>query len=116
MQNAILREDVKNNHWKNPGDVVKYPKYTTNSSTDKIKNSDALFIDGSYFRVANLTFSWSLPGTWTNRMKIKGARISLQTQNLLTLSNYPGLDPSMMETNYATPVPRTIACNLSFNF
>ncbi|WP_127125231.1 SusC/RagA family TonB-linked outer membrane protein [Pseudoflavitalea rhizosphaerae] len=117
MQNTILRDDVKNNHWTKPGDQAKYPRYTTDRTLlGNISSSDAVFIDGSYLRMTNLAISWALPADWINRIKIKGATISLQTQNLFTLSNYPGIDPGLLEAPWGTPVPRTISTNLSLTF
>lgn len=114
MQNTILRDDVKNNHWQKPGDQAKYPRYTTNNALlGNISSSDAMYIDGSYLRMTNLAISWALPADWISRIKIKGASISLQTQNLFTLSNYPGIDPGLLDAPWGTPVPRTISTNLS---
>ncbi|MCY7329871.1 MAG: hypothetical protein LH618_15060, partial [Saprospiraceae bacterium] len=53
--------------------------------------------DGSYLRLKNLTLGYSLNKEWLARRKISTLRFYLSGQNLLTFTNYTGLDP---EVNY----------------
>ena len=54
--------------------------------------------DGSYIRLKNLAFGYNLPSTITDKIGIGNARLSISAQNILTITDYSGLDP---EVNYA---------------
>ncbi|MGN6417180.1 MAG: hypothetical protein ACTHMC_06805, partial [Pseudobacter sp.] len=75
-----------------------------------------VYSNGSYVRWQNLSLSWRLPQTWLSKIKMKGADISLDTQNLLVLSSYKGLDPELTISSFASPIPRTITTRVSFTF
>jgi TonB-linked SusC/RagA family outer membrane protein len=64
--------------------------------------SDALWGDGSYVRLKNVSLSYQLSNLWQEKVHLKGALIYLQGQNLLTITNYNGLDP---ETKSSTVLP-----------
>ncbi|WP_158644032.1 SusC/RagA family TonB-linked outer membrane protein [Pseudobacter ginsenosidimutans] len=117
MTNFVLTNEIRNNHWKNPGDAARYPRYTTSKSTlGPIEYSDANYTNGSYVRLTNLSIAWSIPSEWISKIRIKNATFSIQAQNLFVLSPYKGLDPEISTFYMTTPVPRTITTNLSFNF
>jgi hypothetical protein len=67
--------------------------------------SDAAVSDASYWRLKNLSFSYSLPKKLTGKMHLQNLRVYLQGQNLFTHTDYQGLDP---ETQNATPVLKTL--------
>ena len=51
--------------------------------------------DGSYVRLKNVALGYSLPNGILDRVGVGSARLSLSAQNLLTLTNYSGLDPEV---------------------
>ncbi|MCG9970541.1 SusC/RagA family TonB-linked outer membrane protein [Christiangramia crocea] len=53
--------------------------------------------DGSYIRLKNLSVGYSLPNDIIERFGFQKVRFSLSGQNLLTFTDYPGVDP---EVNY----------------
>lgn len=53
--------------------------------------------DGSYVRLKNLSLGYSLPKDFTERIGFQKVHFSLSGQNLLTFTDYPGVDP---EVNY----------------
>jgi hypothetical protein len=67
--------------------------------------SDAAVSDASYWRLKNLSFSYSLPKKLTGKMHVQNLRVYVQGQNLFTHTDYQGLDP---ETQNATPVLKTL--------
>lgn len=79
---AILRR------WRKPGDITDVPRVG-----DTYKSS-RFIEDGSFLRVKNLTLGYTLK----NKRGFKQARIYLSAQNLLTFTQYSGMDP---EVNYA---------------
>ncbi|MDQ1088310.1 TonB-dependent receptor [Siphonobacter sp. SORGH_AS_1065] len=51
--------------------------------------------DGSYLRLRTVTLGYNLPQTVVNRLKLKGIRVYLTGQNLLTWTKYTGWDPEV---------------------
>jgi TonB-linked SusC/RagA family outer membrane protein len=66
-------------------------------------SSDAVVVDASFVRLKNVSISYELPSTWAKSVK---ARLYVQGQNLLTFTNYLGLDPENYNS-YALPPLRT---------
>jgi TonB-dependent starch-binding outer membrane protein SusC len=64
------------------------------------RSSSTFYIEkGSYVRLANLQASYRLPKEMINKVGLGGARIYLQGQNLLTFTNYSGVDPAVSSAN-----------------
>ncbi|MFY9154440.1 MAG: TonB-dependent receptor [Prolixibacteraceae bacterium] len=57
------------------------------------RNSSWYLQDGSYFRLKNLTFGYTLPSQLFQKAGINQLRIYFSGDNLFTLTKYPGLDP-----------------------
>ncbi|MCM5662404.1 SusC/RagA family TonB-linked outer membrane protein [Galbibacter mesophilus] len=53
--------------------------------------------DGSYVRLKNVSLGYSLPSQVVERLGVQNLRFYISGQNLLTFTDYPGLDP---ETSY----------------
>lgn len=51
--------------------------------------------DGSYLRLKNVQLSYSLPNRLTERLGIGSLQVYVQGQNILTLTNYTGMDPDI---------------------
>ena len=51
--------------------------------------------DGSYLRLKNIALGYVLPNRLLDRAGISSARLSISAQNILTLTNYSGLDPEV---------------------
>ena len=50
---------------------------------------------GSYLRLKNVALGYNLPTDLLEKVKIGSARLSVSAQNLLTITNYSGLDPEV---------------------
>lgn len=75
--------------WRQPGDITDIPSARQGEFFD-----DAGFLeDASYIRLRNVRLSYSLPSTITDKLHMSGFNVYLQGQNVLTLTNYSGLDP-----------------------
>lgn len=85
--------------WQKPGDRSAIQRFTTTSSNpafaayNNYRTSSALITEASFIRLKNIALSYELPQKVTERMKLKGFRIYLQGQNLLTITHYKGADP-----------------------
>lgn len=51
--------------------------------------------DGSYLRLKNIALGYSLPSRLLEKSGISSARLTVSAQNLLTFTNYSGLDPEV---------------------
>ena len=71
--------------------------YNTTRTSYRDMNS-AYVLDGTHVRLQNISIGYTL-----SKLKIvKELRISLTANNLLTLSNYPGYDPTQVSSNSPT--------------
>lgn len=107
--------------WEKPGDNTRFQKLTTtsNSSTglltwSRYAASNEAYSDASFIRLKNLACSYSLPKPWLKKMKVDGARLFVQGQNLLTITSYEGNDP---ESGGAySPQLKTFTAGIQVNF
>lgn len=51
------------------------------------------YSSASFIRLKNVSLGWTMPSAWTSRLKMDNLRLYAQAQNLITFSNYKGLDP-----------------------
>lgn len=85
--------------WQQPGDITDIPRATLDpvAAAQNKRISSRFIEDGSYLRVKNLTLGYTLNQELVQKVFFKSARFYFSVQNLLTLTNYTGLDP---EVNY----------------
>jgi hypothetical protein len=84
--------------WQRPGDETNVPKATTNLLTSAFGQNNFRQSSGGYERIVyarlqNLSLSYSLPKNLLKKLHLNQARITLQGQNLWTISKYADLDP-----------------------
>jgi TonB-linked SusC/RagA family outer membrane protein len=105
--------------WQNPGDVSPIQRFSQNSTTIQAfineRNSNHAYGNGSYIRLKNFSLSWQLPDAWKNRISLKNARVFIQAQNLLTITNYQGLDPETM-SSVSLPPLRVMVMGMQLTF
>lgn len=96
MFETNISKDLAVNHWtpENPtSDVPRLDAADLNKNTENF--SDRYVEDGSYLRLKNLQFGYSLPAKINSRIHVKTLRIFASFDNLLTLTKYTGLDPEL---------------------
>jgi TonB-dependent starch-binding outer membrane protein SusC len=96
-------------YWKQPGDVVEYPKpyYLTNSQSS-ILFSDRFLQKGDFLRIKDLTLSYAFPTALINKAKLSSARIYFSGSNLYTFHNVDYWDPERGVTGYGVlPFPQS---------
>ena len=87
--------------WKQPGDVTDIPRHGVYTEFDS-----RLLEDASFLRLKNLMLSYSLPKNVLKKTGfIRGLRVYAQGQNLLTFTNFSGLDPEGTTNLYAAQYP-----------
>jgi hypothetical protein len=108
--------------WKNPGDqrpIQVWSAQNPNSilnSWEAVESSSAAWTNASYIRLKNVSLSWELPKTIQNKAHIKGWRIYILAQNLLTITNYYGLDPETGSSTFALPPLRVLTFGTQITF
>jgi TonB-linked SusC/RagA family outer membrane protein len=94
---AKLSDDASNPTLENPGTTI--PRITTSgiaSSNNQEVVSTRFVEDGSYLRLKNITLSYRVPSKYLDHTKIiRGFKVGVGVQNLLTLTNYKGYDPEV---------------------
>ena len=89
--------------WKQPGDVTDIPRHGVYTEFDT-----RLLEDASFLRLKNLMLSYTFPRELLRKTRfISGVRIYAQAQNLLTFTNFSGLDPEGNGNTYAAEYPMT---------
>lgn len=86
--------------------------------------SDQFVESGTFVRLANLRFAYSLPKTWLSSAHLNQAQVYFIGQNLLTLTNYRGFDPEVTSGSNVQigtdagiyPVAKTLSLGLSLTF
>lgn len=58
-------------------------------------HSSRVVEDGSFLRLKTLSLAYSLSDAVLERLKVKRFEVSVSAQNLITLTNYTGLDPEV---------------------
>nr|WP_315238797.1 TonB-dependent receptor [uncultured Flavobacterium sp.] len=76
--------------------------------------SNAVIVDASYIKLKNVNVSYQIPLNEGTKKYIQAIRLSLQGQNLVTFTNYRGLDPETQ--GLALPPLRTITFGTQFTF
>lgn len=81
--------------WQQPGDITDIPRATEADPNNNNRISSRFVEDGSYLRLKNLSLGYNLSSRATEKMGIKNARIYASSYNLLTFTNYSGMDPEV---------------------
>lgn len=72
------------------------------------QGSDATVEDASYIRLKNVSLAYNVPLAWSKKLKMSGLQFYIHGQNLLTITNYKGLDPETL-TNQVPPLRMIVA-------
>ncbi|WP_025142498.1 SusC/RagA family TonB-linked outer membrane protein [Pedobacter jeongneungensis] len=116
---------IANDHYyyneSNPNDpanniTAKYPrlKNTTDAQNAAVA-SDFYLYNASYLKLKNLQIGYTLPEKISKKAAMSRARIFLSGENLLTITNYPGLDPEIgAGVSYPTMRQYSLGLNVTF--
>jgi TonB-linked SusC/RagA family outer membrane protein len=125
--------------WQNPGDETDIPRLTTysgnptqnggaaNNYGGNVASLSSRYLeDGSFLRLKTLTLGYTFPTVVSKKIGMSKLRIYAQGTNLLTFTNYGGLDPEVSSQSnnqntagydWATvPQPRTFQVGASVSF
>lgn len=90
-----MTERVYDERWTGEGTSNTMPRVSWLGSSNNKSPSTRFLEDGSYLRLKNVQFGFNFPKNVLNQMHIKGLRVYVTAENLLTFTKYTGLDPEM---------------------
>lgn len=71
-----------------------YPSVGMQTSGAVFRSSSAMVFDGSFLRIRQLQFGYTLPSRITRKACIEKLRLFVSLDDFFTFTSYPGLDPS----------------------
>ena len=110
--------------WQQPGDITDVPRMASRNYSADLRPSRHVE-DGSFLRLKNLSLGYTIPSPISSRVGIGRARVYGMAQNLITWTNYTGLDPevSTSPSNLVSgvdiavmPQPRTYTLGVNLTF
>ena len=107
--------------WKQPGDITDVPKYVYNGNKNFNAGSTYNLNDGSFVRVRDIQFGYTLPKAYAEKLKIGNANFYVRGTNLFTWvkdENLP-FDPEQgtgSASNLNVFIPKTVTVGLSLAF
>ncbi|GAB3306415.1 SusC/RagA family TonB-linked outer membrane protein [Hymenobacter tenuis] len=124
---TVYGQDVTvRDRWTPTNTDTDMPRAVYGDPNNNARTSDRFLEDGSYARLKNLTLGYTLPSALASRARIRTVRIYAQAQNLVTFTNYSGLDPEVstfsgnntaLGTDFFTyPQARTITGGITLGF
>lgn len=105
------------NRWTEDNPSTTMPKiYWGFNAPDKVRRTSSYFLqDASYLRLKNISLGYNLPSSLLDRVKLKKLRIYVSGDNLLTFTNYPGLDPERGGSGRFVNYPQNKIYSLGLN-
>lgn len=107
--------DPDNGDWTASNPNAKYPRIYSKlgNSGSNYRKSDKYLQDASYFRIKNITLSYSLPKQWLSKAFLDQMKAFVSIENVATFTSLPqGMDPERIEWSY--PSFRTVSFGLNF--
>ncbi len=117
--------DILDKRWHGEGTSNSFPRLTAGNSTNRINISEIYVEDGDYVKILNVTLGYDFKEL-VPAMPFGQARLYVGARNLLTISNYSGMDP---EVGYGDaqgwvsgidlgfyPTPRTFLAGVNLTF
>ncbi len=109
------------NRWQQKGDQSDVQKFSQNrrgsvyaSSAAMRSYGDKTISDASYIRLKNVSLSFDFPSEWCGRNHIQNFSVYVLGQNLLTYTNYDGLDPETLSFRNIPPLRVfTVGCRIT---
>ena len=81
--------------WEKPGDIATLPFQVLGGNLNSNKMSSRYLEDGSFIRLRNVRFSYSLPENIISKLKLANINLFVSGDNLLTWTKFTGMDPEV---------------------
>lgn len=120
-QGAPPTKDFARNAWTEENRSNTHPAMYQDGYAPVTSTRSTYFLqDASYFRLKNLVIGYTIPESLTQRIRMKGMRVYLSGDNLVTFTKYPGADPERLgvgRQRFATyPQVRIFTAGLNVKF
>jgi TonB-linked SusC/RagA family outer membrane protein len=103
--------DLVLNHWQTTGELRPVQKYTQDYGSlantaynNSVNFGDNTIGDASFIRLKNISLSYSFRSQTLQKLHASSCTLFLQGQNLLTITNYQGLDPENRNITVLPPL------------
>ena len=94
--------------WQQPGDVSDFQQVRFNGTTRRshtfFVNSDQMRANTSFIRLRNVSLSYTLPSGVISRLKVSNLRVFFEAQNVVTFTEFDGLNPENSGSNQLPPL------------
>ncbi len=105
--------------WQKPGDVGPIQRFGTRIpvtiTSSLYAEGDQIISDASFIRLKNVSLSYTFSNHLFTKLHIDNIRMFIQSQNLLTISNYNGLDPENQNQEILPPL-RVVTAGINLTF
>ncbi len=112
--NRNLSVEYYDNCFDTKGAGAKYPRLSTENVVNNTQESDLWYQNVSWLKLRDCEAYYKLPAAWTEPIKIAGAKVYVQGQNLFTSSSISAMDAENLSTGY--PVMKSVNVGLSVMF
>ncbi len=105
--------------WTGEGTSNELPRAVFNDPNKNARPSDRYIEDGSYLRIKNVTFGYTLPQNLIKKAHFAKVRVYASAINLLTFTKYTGFDPEVGTSgidNNVYPVTSTYSFGVNIGF
>lgn len=104
--------------WRQEGDITDIQRFgvldgNTTTGYENAQRSTQIISDASFIRLQNVMLSYSFPSSIIDKIKLQDLRVYVQGQNLLTITDYIGLDPETQSSQVLPPL-RVITAGIQF--
>ncbi|MGB8375855.1 MAG: SusC/RagA family TonB-linked outer membrane protein, partial [Salegentibacter sp.] len=107
------------NRWTGPGTSNTMPRAIFGDPNNNARPSTRYIEDGSYVRLKNVNLAYHIPVDTFGGSVLKSAKVYFSGQNLLTITDYSGLDPEVgangIDLN-TFPLTRTFSFGVNIGF
>ena len=106
------------NGWTPQNTGTTTPKLSLVNNNNETRSSDFFVVNGSYFKLRNVQLGYTLPASFTQRLKMEALRLYIVGQNLFALKSkdYLSRDPERIGSLSLWPQPTTYTFGLNVTF
>lgn len=106
--NALLNttNQIKREYWTPENPINDYPRLSAKSPNGI---SYSIYKHASFLRFDNISFGYTMPKKWIERLKIQNLRLNLTVKNLGYITGWPAWDPENSDSN----TPRTVTFGIN---
>lgn len=118
VNNGQLLKAYSDSHWSedNRDIYALYPRYSAYENHNNTQVSTWWMRDGSFVRLKQMEFGYTLPQKLTNKMHIDNLRVYFQGNNLLCWSKFKLWDPELAGEGFNYPIQRTFNIGVNVTF